>query len=67
MTGLAENAPWIWLGGAAALAIFELVFPGVFLAWVALAAAGTGVATLLLGLPVAVQVVLFALLAIASV
>jgi membrane protein implicated in regulation of membrane protease activity len=67
VTGLEGNAHWIWLGAAAALAILELAFPGVFLIWIALAAAGTSVATLLFGLPVAFQVMLFAILAMASV
>jgi len=67
VTGLEGNAHWLWLGAAAALAILELVFPGAFLVWIALAAAGTSVATLLFGLPVAFQVILFAILAIASV
>jgi inner membrane protein len=67
VTGLEGNAHWIWLGAAAALAILELVFPGVFLVWIALAAAGTSVAALLFGLPLAFQVILFAILSIASV
>jgi membrane protein implicated in regulation of membrane protease activity len=67
VTGLEGNAHWIWLGAAAALALLELIFPGAFLVWIALAAAGTGVATLLFGLPLAFQVMLFAILAIASV
>lgn len=67
MTGLGANAPWIWLSIAAALAILELVFPGVFLVWIALAAAGTSIAVMLFGLPLAFQVILFAILAMASV
>jgi len=58
---------WVWLGIAAALAIFELIVPGVFLVWIALAAAGTSVLTALFGFPLPFQVMVFALLAIASV
>jgi membrane protein implicated in regulation of membrane protease activity len=58
---------WAWLGLAAALALLELVFPGVFLVWIALAAAATSIVTLLLGVPLPFQVMLFALFAIASV
>lgn len=67
MSGLEANAPGLWLGAAVALAILELVFPGLFLVWIALAATGTGIATLLFGVPLAVQVMLFAVLAAASV
>jgi len=58
---------WWWLIGAALLGILELVVPGVFLIWLAAAAALTGFAALLLGLPLAFQFVLFALLAMGSV
>jgi membrane protein implicated in regulation of membrane protease activity len=61
------DAHWMWLGIGAALAILELIFPGVFLIWIALAAAGTSVLTLLFGLPLAFQVMLFALLSMACV
>jgi len=67
VTGLEANAHWVWLGAAAALAILELIFPGIFLVWIALAAAGTSIAVLLFGLPLAFQVMLFAILAMASV
>jgi membrane protein implicated in regulation of membrane protease activity len=61
------EAHWVWLGAAAALAILELIAPGVFLVWIALAAAGTSVLTLLFGLPLPFQVMLFALQSMASV
>jgi membrane protein implicated in regulation of membrane protease activity len=61
------DAHWIWLGIAAALAILELIVPGVFLVWLALAAAGTSILTLLFGIALPFQVMLFALLAMASV
>jgi membrane protein implicated in regulation of membrane protease activity len=58
---------WMWLIAAAVLGIAELLMPGVFLIWLAAAAAVTGFAALLLGVPLAFQFALFALLAIAAV
>lgn len=58
---------WIWLTVAAVLGIAELIVPGVFLIWLAAAAAITGFAALILGVPLAFQFALFALLSIASV
>ena len=57
---------WMWLIAAAILGIAELLLPGVFLIWLAAAAAVTGLAALLLGIPLAFQFGLFALLAIAA-
>ncbi|HEX4737788.1 MAG TPA: NfeD family protein [Allosphingosinicella sp.] len=58
---------WLWLLAAAALGIAELLFPGIFLIWIAAAAAGTALLTLLTGVGVAFQFALFALLSIGSV
>ena len=58
---------WMWLIAAALLGIAELLMPGVFLIWLAAAAAITGFAALLFGIPLAFQFALFALLAIAAV
>lgn len=58
---------WIWLIGAAVLGIAELLMPGIFLIWLAAAAAVTGLAALLFGAPIEFQFALFALLAIAAV
>jgi len=58
---------WVWLIGAAILGIAELLMPGVFLIWLAAAAAVTGFAALLFGVPLAFQFALFALLAIGAV
>ena len=60
------SAHWAWLILAAALATAEVLIPGFFLIWFALAAFITGLITLLLPVPVAVQLVLFALAAVAS-
>ena len=58
---------WLWLLAAVLLGIAELIVPGVFLIWIAAAAAGTGLLTLMFGVPIAFQFALFALLSIASV
>jgi hypothetical protein len=58
---------WIWLIVALGLGLAELIVPGVFLIWLAAAAALTGLAALILGIPLAFQFAVFALLAIASV
>jgi membrane protein implicated in regulation of membrane protease activity len=58
---------WIWLIAAAVLGIAELLMPGVFLIWLAAAAAVTGFAALLVGIPLAFQFALFALLSIGAV
>ncbi len=58
---------WLWLIAAAVLGIAELLMPGVFLIWLAAAAAVTGFAALLVGIPLAFQFALFALLSIGAV
>ncbi|HYI41984.1 MAG TPA: NfeD family protein [Allosphingosinicella sp.] len=61
------DAHWWWLIAALILGIAEMVIPGVFLIWLGLAALVTGLLTLLLGLPMAAQFLVFALAAFASV
>lgn len=58
---------WAWLILAAALATAEVLVPGFFLIWFALAAFVTGLIALLLPVPIAMQLILFALFAVASV
>ena len=58
---------WLWLIAATLLGIAELMVPGVFLIWLAAAAALTGLAAMILGIPLAFQFALFALLAIGTV
>jgi hypothetical protein len=67
VNGLDLEPHWLWLLGATLLAIAEIVVPGVFLIWLAAAAAVTGFAALAFGIPLAFQFALFALLAIGSV
>ena len=67
MSGLDLDPQWMWLTAAALLAIAEIVVPGVFLIFLAAAAAATGFITLIFGVPVAFQFALFALFSIGSV
>ncbi|MEZ5708628.1 MAG: NfeD family protein [Blastomonas sp.] len=62
----AENH-WKWLSLAVLLGLAELVVPGVFLIWIAAAAALVGVITLILGVPVEAQLLLFAILSAGAV
>lgn len=52
---------YYWLVGGVLLLILELVAPGVFLAFVGMAAIATGAITLAIGLGLPMQLVLFAL------
>jgi membrane protein implicated in regulation of membrane protease activity len=61
------DVAWLWLIGAALLAILELAVPGIFLVWLAAAAVLTGLATFAFGLDLPFQLVLFGLFSIGSV
>lgn len=52
--------PWWWLGLAVLLGIGEIVTPGVFLIWVAVAAAIVGAVSMAMPIPLALQFLLFA-------
>lgn len=67
MSDLGLEPQWWWLIAAIALAIAEIIVPGVFLIWLAAGAALTGLATLVFGPPLAFQFALFALLSLAAV
>ncbi len=68
MSGLGFTlTPWVWAAAAAALAGVEVVAPGVFMIWLAGAAAGTALLSWLLAPAWEVQMVIFAVLAGASV
>lgn len=58
---------WLWLIAAAVLGIAELVVPGVYLIWIGLAALITGIATLVLPLPIVAQFAVFTVTAFAAV
>ncbi|MEO6091959.1 MAG: NfeD family protein [Novosphingobium sp.] len=65
MDGLATLDPhWTWLALGLLLAAAEIAVPGVFLIWMAGAALITGIVAWLIPIPLAGQVVLFAVLAI---
>jgi hypothetical protein len=57
----------MWLLAAILLGIAELIVPGVFLIWLAAAAAATGLLTLAFGIALPFQLGLFALISIAAV
>ena len=67
MNGFELEPHWMWMLAAIFLGIAELIVPGVFLIWLAAAAAATGLLTLAFGIALPFQFALFALLAIASV
>lgn len=59
----ADTAPWVgWMVFGVVLAIGELALPGIFLIWIAIAAAITGAVTYLAPIPMPVQVIIFAAL-----
>ncbi len=70
MLGLipATMAPWTgWMLFAVVLAIGEIILPGIFLIWIAIAAAITGgIAFLAPALPLPVETLIFALLCLAA-
>jgi membrane protein implicated in regulation of membrane protease activity len=67
VNGFELEPHWIWMLAAIFLGIAELIVPGVFLIWLAAAAAATGLLTLAFGIALPFQFAVFALLAIASV
>ena len=67
MSGLPFDPDWLWLIGGVVLLIAELIAPGFFLIFIGAAAITTGIATLLIGLPLALQMAVFAVLAFLSV
>ena len=67
MSGLDLDPHWMWLLAAIVLGIAELLVPGVFLIWLAAAAAATGLLTLAFGIDLPFQLAAFALVSIAAV
>ncbi|WP_412029861.1 NfeD family protein [Deinococcus yunweiensis] len=59
--------PWHWWVLGATLLILEVVAPGVFFVWLALAAFALGLVVFVLPIPVTVQLLLFAVFSVASV
>lgn len=58
---------WAWLALGLVLAVAEMVIPGVFLIWLAAAAIVTGLLAWALPLSLALQIVIFAALAVIAV
>ena len=67
MSGLPLEPAWLWMIGGVLLLIAELIAPGFSLIFIGAAAIATGLLALLLPLPIALQLALFAVLALLSV
>jgi membrane protein implicated in regulation of membrane protease activity len=66
MNGFDVDPAWLWLIGGVLLLIAELIAPGFFLIFIGGAAIATGLLSVVLPLPVAAQLALFAILAFLS-
>jgi len=64
MSGLHLDPTWLWLIGGVLLLIAEVIAPGFFLMFIGAAALATGLLSLVLPLSVALQLALFAILAL---
>lgn len=64
MNGMHLDPGWLWLIGGVLLLTAELIAPGYFLMFIGAAAIGTGLLSLVLPLAIAVQLGIFAVLAI---
>ncbi len=64
---MSELGNWVWWIIAAIFGILELVVPGIFFIWLAAAALGVGLLTLVLDISMLMQGAIFAVLAILSV
>ena len=58
---------WVWFVAAAVLLLLELMSPGVFFIWLAIAAALTGVADNIFNMPWQLELLVFAVLSAVSV
>ena len=58
------DAHWVWVTIGLVLAILEMLVPGVYLIWLAVAALATGLLTFMLDLSVPMQVIDFVFLAL---
>jgi membrane protein implicated in regulation of membrane protease activity len=64
MSGIPHDPAWLWLIGGVVLLIAELIAPGYFLMFIGAAAIATGLLSFALPLGIAVQLGIFAVLAI---
>jgi hypothetical protein len=62
-----QNHPTAWLSIGIVLCIAEMIVPGVFLLWLGIAALLTGLVVFILPIPLAAQLLLFAVLSVVSV
>ena len=67
MNGIHLDPAWLWLIGGVILLIAEVIAPGFFLIFIGAAAVATGLLTLLVGFPAALQLAVFAALAFLTV
>ena len=67
MMGLDIDLGWLWLIGGVVLLIAEVIAPGFFLIFIGAAAMVTGIVALALGLTLAPQLAVFAIVAFLSV
>jgi membrane protein implicated in regulation of membrane protease activity len=67
MNGIHLDPAWLWLIGGVVLLIAEVIAPGFFLMFLGAAAIGTGVISMIFGLPLALQLGAFAVLAFLAV
>jgi inner membrane protein len=67
MSGFPIDPAWLWLIGGVLLLIAELIAPGYFLIFIGAAGIATGLLGVLLGLPLSLQLAVFAILAFLSV
>jgi membrane protein implicated in regulation of membrane protease activity len=58
---------WLWVIGGILLLIAEIIAPGFFLVFIGVAALATGAFTLLFGMPLAFQLILFTIYALVAV
>jgi inner membrane protein len=61
------SAHWLWLAGGILLLAAETMLPGIFLFWIGLAAIGTGLILWVIPSSLTLQLVLFAILGLASI
>lgn len=67
LTALWTLGPWLWLILAVVLFVLETIVPGVHFLWFGLAAIVVGVLTLLTGIDLSLQLIVFAVVAVATV
>jgi inner membrane protein len=67
VNGIDIDPAWLWLIGGVVLLIAEVIAPGFFLIFIGAAAIATGVLSVAVGLPLALQLLAFAVLTFVAV